>query len=320
MQVFDRGTIENFSENISEETINEAFRNAEFIINNAITDIRKRNAYLQEDFEIIPINEFFSGAITSVSSLDILLSIKSSQIEFNTVKLIKNKGKALLERLKEAWRNRNSKKPKKKDKYIKKHGNNTNVYVDQNLYSMTSFQKDLVNTIANYIPPTSIVFLKNGILHISGEKQAFQIRIFTVINKQQTYNFYLYSKNKFFNLDFKFREENIKLSLEKYGDDYLSLIKIFTLIYFNIYQKAPNSLVLESIMANLPEDIINSESIYDKFVYAINYLINTNIYKNITSILDGNTKLTQDKICDISYSELKKMIEDIAKYTKSTPQ
>ena len=116
MGVFDKQTIIGFTEPINYEIIEENYSRLLEILSSVMSDLSKRNAVINPDAEVLPINEFASGAITPISNLDVFLVIKSPQIELNTVKITKNKFRSFWERLKLAWKRSRIKKKKKKKK------------------------------------------------------------------------------------------------------------------------------------------------------------------------------------------------------------
>lgn len=313
MQIFDKGTIEGFAQSVDEKMIDENFSRLSFVVQKTMDDIRKNNAYINENFEIIPINEFMSGAVTPRSNLDILLVLNSPQLEFNTVKFIKNKFKSIWLKIKDIWKYRKRKSKKKKKK--NKESYNEEIDFDKNLYSMISFQKDFVNHISNYLSSSSIVILSRGVIVIKGEDFAFKIRIFPVINKFGSYNYYLSDKIKFFNIDFKERNENLEYLISEFDEKYINFVRIFTNIYYSIYNKTPNAIFIESLVANFPKEIYELENTYDMFLFALNFLNNTRL-SNIRSITNFAMPIYKDDLCEMNIAELKKFIDDMVKYTK----
>lgn len=310
MVIFDKNTIESFANKVDDEVVETALSNLSFILTNAINDIRKRNPYISENFEILKINEFYSGAILPNSSLDVMLVLNSPQLEFNTVKLIKKKFSTFVNRLKFSLKN--SKKTKKRDKYIATSTENLNK--EKTNYTIPIFEKDLLNAVANYITPMTIVSINNGVLQINGEDLAFKVNIFPVINKFGSYNFYLYNKNKFLNIDYKNRFEILEYMQKNFGEKFINLIRIFNALYFNLYGNCANSLLIESLIFNLPDETYNKNTNYEMFVFAVNFLANSKI-SSLISITDFSKKIFQDKLCSASVLDIVNFIKDIKKFS-----
>lgn len=259
MKIFDEGTIKSFAVSVDYEIIENALNNLNVIIDNALSDIKKNNAFLVGNCEILPINEFCNGAVSPNSTLDILLILTSSQLEFNTVKLNKNKFKNFWNKIKYAWKHRKDDSKRSRRKRRKQTEKIEIVFKDKSKYDMYQFKQDLLNSIVNYISPTTICSIESGVIKIYGESLPFKTRIFPVINKFGSYNYFLERKNKFINLDFKDRFKIIKEMTENYGEKYLAILRIFNALYFNIYNISPNQIFIESLVFNLPK-----RSIFEK--------------------------------------------------------
>lgn len=309
MNVFNEGTIESFATNVDNEIIDDALKKLYLIIDNAVSDLKKGNAYLTGNCEIIPINEFCSGAVSPNSMLDVLLVLTSSQIEFNTIRYDRNRLKKFWNKVKYAWQHRkdNEKRNKKKEK-IKLSLNIS----DKNKYDIHQFEKDLLNSLVNYLSKTTICSIENGIIKINGDSLPFKTRIFPVINKFGSYNFFSENKNKFINWDFKNRFKNIEQMYLKFGEKYLALLRIFNTIYFNIYGFSPNQMFVESLILNLPDEAFDKNTNYEAFVFAINYFLNINL-NSLISCTDNNKKIFEDEMCGISLNKIIEFINSIKK-------
>lgn len=309
MNVFNEGTIESFATNVDNEIIDDALKKLYLIIDNAVSDLKKGNAYLTGNCEIIPINEFCSGAVSPNSMLDVLLVLTSSQIEFNTIRYDRNRLKKFWNKVKYAWQHRkdNEKRNKKKEK-IKLSLNIS----DKNKYDIHQFEKDLLNSLVNYLSKTTICSIENGIIKINGDSLPFKTRIFPVINKFGSYNFFSENKNKFINWDFKNRFKNIEQMYSKFGEKYLALLRIFNTIYFNIYGFSPNQMFVESLILNLPDEAFDKNTNYEAFVFAINYFLNINL-NSLISCTDNNKKIFEDEMCGISLNKIIEFINSIKK-------
>ena len=308
MAIFDKSTIENFAGEIHDEVVDSALSTFSFILGNAMQDFAKANALVGSEYEILPINEFFSGAVLPNSKVDLLLILKSPQLELNTSKIIKNKAKSLWTRLKFSWRNR--KRRKKKDKYITKI--KVDPRLDRDKYTLYHFGIDLVEHISKHIPKECVVALYNGVLEIGGQGLAFPCRIYPVIDKGETFNFYQVRKNKFINIDLGKRAVHLQELLEIYGERYLQLVKIFMAVYYNINSHMPNAIFVESLVANLPKDAFLSDDIYERFIFSVNYLFNTK-QNELFSIRNTSKRLLADELTQISNMEYTEFLKSLQK-------
>ncbi|MBR4407229.1 MAG: hypothetical protein IKT27_02845 [Clostridia bacterium] len=309
MKIFDKATIENLSLSVDEEVVQNSLSIFSLIIEKSISDLAKSNALITPNFELQTINEFYTGAILPNSRIDLLLILKNPQLEINTSKLLENKMKSFWTRLKYAWKNR--KKKKKKQKYIQK--TKSIKAVDKSTYNISHFSLDLLNKIANNIEKDCIVTLNNGILEIAGQGLAFSCRIFPVFDRGGTYNFYLTNKNKFFNIDLQNRDSYLEELLENYGDRFTELCRVFSSLYYNFSSTRANSLFIESLIANLPKDAFSGASLYQSFVFAVNYLTNKK-QSELFAITDVNKRLSSEKLCGVSSLEISSFMKNLQKY------
>jgi len=311
MSIFDKSTIENFATKASDEVVNNSLSHLSLIIENAMSEISKKNAFITTNFELLPVNEFASGAILPNSKLKVLLVLESPQLELNTASLIKNKWKAFWIRIKNAWQSR---KKRKKDKYINSISQQLNKISKEN-YNIPTFLLDLVNSISHFITSENLVSVSSGVIDIVGDDFPFAIQIIPAINKSGSYNFYSTAKNKFINIDFQKRFDNITRLVEVFGEKYLKLCQIFSGIYYNIYRQFPSAIFIESLVANLPDKIYQDEKggIYQNFVFACNYLVNSKV-SEMFAITDPSKKIYEEYLCFISLIEINNFMKDLQKY------
>ena len=313
MKIFDKATIENFAQKVDEEVVETSLSTFSFITEQSMEDFKKSNAFITANYELAVANEFCSGAVLPNSRIDLLLILKSPQLELNTSKLLNNKFKSFWTRLKHAWKNRKkkSKKRKKKDKYIAK--TKEVRQIDKAKYNISNFNMDLLNHLSNHLEKDCVVSLGGGVIEIGGQRLPFSCRIFPVFDRGGTYNFYLDSRNKFFNIDFQKRELHLEELVETYGERYLELCQIFSGLYFNLTQARPNALFIESLVANLPKDAFFYDSVYESFVFAVNYITNTK-QSNFFAITNTSTRLIDEKLCGVTALEISSFMKNLQKY------
>lgn len=309
MGVFDKQTIIGFTEPINYEIIEENYSRLLEILSSVMSDLSKRNAVINPDAEVLPINEFASGAITPISNLDVFLVIKSPQIELNTVKITKNKFRSFWERLKLAWkRSRIKKKRKRRNKKLNDQTTLTSQIKGK--YDINDLCLDLVNNISNYITPLTIVSLTNAIVNIIGDDFTFPVNIFPAIKKGNVYSVYNKILNKFYDYDFTQRFENLRRVAFGKEEKVLNLIKIYNMLYFNLYNKHLYQPFVESLIYNLPENTFDSDDIYEIFIRSINFLNNAR-WQDCVSILDNTLPMFKDQRLNMNLYETLDFIKNV---------
>ena len=308
----DKSTITNFAESRADDVAFNGFNIATEIVHNALTSISAVNPYVSPDFEILPIGSFYSGAVLPSSTIDLFVVVTNPQIELNTHKLFKNKWVNFKERLKYAWANRKKKK-KKKSKKQRAEKPPVNLYeTHKEDYNLSYFTKDLVHAIAKEITQDDVAFSARGVIGVQGKNLPYNIRIYPVIKKEDS-TFLFFSPNKKNLKEFKLVDyfQNMNHLLEQpFAEQFLQLVVCFKGLYEHLMQEPSKGLFMESLIANLPYSAFESEDIYDNFVFATNYLINTPIRK-LFSISCTDKKIYEDDICQIQYAEINKFFNKL---------
>ncbi|MBR5226687.1 MAG: hypothetical protein IKV69_01285 [Clostridia bacterium] len=309
----DKSTIKNFAESLSDETALNGLGFASTILQSALTNISAVNPYVSQDFEILPLGSFYSGAVLPSSTLELLVVVNNPQIELNTLKLFKNKWVNFKERLKYAWVNRKKKKKKKKRKKKTVEEAPVNLYeTHKEDYNLSYFTKDLVHAIAKEITEEDVAFSARGVVGVQGKNVPYKIRIYPVIKKEDsTFLFYAPNKKKLqeIKLDEYFQNINLLLS-QPFAETFLKLVVCFKGLYEHLMQDSSKGLFMESLIANLPYSAFENEDIYDNFVFATNYLINTPIRK-LFSISSTQKKIFEDNLCQIQYQDINKFFNKL---------
>ena len=309
MAIFDKNTIIGFAENVDESVVNEDYSALIQILTNVMSDLSKKNAMINSDLEILPINEFSTGAITPISSLDVFLVLKSPQIELNTIKIVKNKFVSFWERLKLAWQ---KSKIKKKRKKRKKNMDEQSTLISQikGKYNINDFCIDLVNAISKYITPLNLVSSTNAIVSIKGDDFTYPINIYPAIKKGETYSVYDKILNKFFSYDFSQRWTNLQEKFNGIENKAVNIIKIYNMLYFNINNKNAYQPFIESLVYNMPLTVFDGDDCYQWFIKSINFLNNTNLTTFI-SVLDNKKLMFKDENLFTNMYEIINFIKNI---------
>ncbi len=316
MKVFDKETIEGFSYGVDLDIIEKSISELFLILENSMQDFRKSNPFVNENFKILLVNEFYSGAVCPQSNLDVFLIINSPQIEINSIKLSKNWFVNIKNKIIKAYYAQKKVKINKKIKQKYLNDITKKINEDKSKYNINDFNKDILIHISKYIPNTSLVSLKQGIISITGGLFAFKINIYPVIDKFGSFNFYQPNKNKFVNIDFKYRFKNLEHLIEQCGKNVLKLIKIYNSLIYHINNKSNfNEILIESLIYNLPNEIFNKNNIYEIFVFSVNFFLNKNI-SILKSICDDSILIKEEKLIeDNDINTFLKILSSIIKYS-----
>lgn len=308
----DKSTIKNFAESLNDEVALQGLTFATAIVQNALATISNANPYVSKDFEILPFGSFYSGAVLPSSTIDLFVLVNNPQIELNTHKLFKNKWVNFKERLKYAWTNRKKKKKKrrKKQRAEEPHVNLYKTHKED--YNLAYFTKDLVHAIAKEITQDDVAFSARGVVGVQGKNLPYNIRIYPVIKKEDSI-FLFYAPNKKNLKEFKLVDyfKNIdNLLNQPFAIKFLQLVTCFKGLYEHLMQDSSKGLFMESLIANLPYSAFESEDIYDNFVFATNYLVNTPIRK-LFSISATDKKIFEDDMCQVQYQDINKFFNKL---------
>lgn len=302
-----------FVDNIDEK-VNNLFSAVIEKLSESISYITPDSVYLQ------PINELFSGAMVDNSSFVYLLGIDNAQLEMNTQKhseFLKN----LKDRFKAAWENRRFFKKKKKKKRKKK-GEETNepediisnVKFDPSKYDIYSLARDLQDTLILYLSETSICYLKDNYLTIVGRDDfgANTQIIVQVVNYSESLFKQFKSRRKgFTEIDINARFNALETKIDEVGENYIKVLKVLNLLYFNANKTFPNQVFMESILSYCPNNLFEGKDMYDIFVKIINFLYYKPL-KEIKSVNNPSKSVLDDEVCGGNIMGYKKMLNVIA--------
>ncbi|MBR2052552.1 MAG: hypothetical protein IKK20_01740 [Clostridia bacterium] len=303
MTLIDKSTIQGFAKIAEEKAVLPALDGAAALIQNALEDISRTNPYVSPNFSIFPVGEFFSGAVSPTSTIDLLLVVNNPQIILNTQNLFKSKWHIFWNRLKFAWKNRKKHKKRKKRRDKKQKIAEEPFADPKNKYDISSLSRDLVKAIAKQITQEDIVQLSRGTLLVQGASIPYNIRIFPVLEKDEKFLFYRPGIKKLYSFEIETYQKNIQAFLNQgYAQEFLQQVQIFDGLYHHLMEHAPKSSYIESLVANLPHAAFQND-VYENFVFAVNYLTNTKL-GNLFSIYNPQKKIFEDEICGVSAMEI----------------
>lgn len=301
-KIIDRKLIESIAKNDNTEFFERVNNGVNNVLSNAINDMSQQIAYISLNNVVLqPVNEILTGGFTDNSKFVYFLGIDNAQLELNTLKST-TFWKDLKERIVWAWQNRSERKRRralKKKKKQELEGNDSMSYdFDPSHYNIYSIVEDLQTATAKFLTESSIVFLEGDHIKIVG-KDDFgpntQILIYPVIYNGDVYKYYAGRKKGYINIDIDSRIDLIDEKVEKAGKNFISLIKIFNVLYFFANKAMPNQVFIESVLYSCPNELFAGNDIYKVFVKIINYLTMTPL-KDIRSLLNMDKTIFKDEL------------------------
>ena len=289
------------------DTINDKVNN---LFANAIERLSSQISYISLDSSILqPINELLSGAMNDNSQFSYFLAIDNPQLELNTLNKT-NFWNNFKNRLKFAWENRRKRKKKKKKKN-EDPSKAVSFDFDPTKYSIYDLTKDLQDTLIQYLSETSIVYARDNKLQIVGKEDFGSnvvINIDIVTNNEMLFK-YFNGKKKFIEIDMQNRFDSLNQNIELKGENFVKMIRIFNLLYFNANKTFANQVFMESILNYCPKELFEGE-IYSCFIKIINYLSIKSL-KEIKSVNNPNKTVLTDIVCGNNAYGYQKMLNSI---------
>lgn len=285
------------------------------ILTLALKKLSSKVSYVTLDNIILqPINELMNGSVVDNSAFVYFLGVNNAQLELNTIKKIKL-WEVFKEQLKNVWINRKlyRKKKKKRNKELDEKAKN-NFNFDPSKYSIYNLTADLQDSLIEFLSESSIVYLKENMLQIVG-KDDFgtntSITIYVVNCNEEIYKFYAGKKKGFIEFNIKQRYNILEEKINKVGDNFINVLKVFNTLYYNVNGTMPNQVLLESILCFCPENLFYGNDIYAVFLKLINY-ISIKTIRNVKSNNNINKTVFQDETCNNSAIGFNKMLAYIS--------
>lgn len=276
-----------------------------------ISFVTKNNVILQ------PVNELLNGAFCDNSQFVYFLGIENAQLEINTAKST-NFWRKMLQKFKTAWANRRKRKFKKKKKkndidYAKTEPLKIQ---DMSKYSIYNLATDFQQAIANQVTETSIVYLNSNEISLIG-KDDFgantRIRIYLVNYNSEVFRFYAGKRRGFIDVNITARCDALNDKINNVGENFITLLKIFNVLFYNANNRLPNQVFMESILYSVPNELFEGNDIYNVFIKIVNFLSIKTI-KNIASINNANKTIFNDEICGEDAFGFTKMMDFISQH------
>ncbi len=275
------------------------------IVASAVSDISFKSPFVRLDkCSLIPANEIVTGAVSQLSEYTYFLGVDNTQIELNS-KNKKHFWKFIWREFRASWRISNKKKYKKQ----KKNTNPNEIQIKEiEKYGIGDFKHDLMLKVADYLQESSIVYEFPRYISLIGNEDFgtnVKVNIFVCSydSKRNVYKLFKENRNKFFEVDFGKRLENIEAKIKSCGGAYLSMMRIFNALYSKSYNKIPNQILLESLIYNCPDALFNNEDVYKTFINVANFIRMT-IPQKFVSICDETKKIFDEPLIIESSSQI----------------
>ncbi len=335
-KVFDKEIIKDFAEDVNNDMVRRAYYYVNESIDQAIQKISLNNIYIKEqNIELIPVGDLMTNTFTNVSEIDLLLTIRSAQLELNSIKKFDNKFLSYINKFKRAWKiNKNNKKKNKLKNKLFNFKKNKNIITKQTLYqkkkklyNIFDIKNNLFEEMTNYFTNLTILYNEdNKISILSKDEIGYKVNIYPVF-KHENY-LRIFNKN-----DYKYKEIKIKEALQNIknkaneiyninkliiDDEFIfnKIIKIFKNLYFNIKHEN-NFIFVESLIYSCPTSLFKIEKndennyIYNIFIKVLNYINSINLSKIKSIYNDEKTIYQQDEISLYNINSFIKLLSEM---------
>lgn len=281
------------------------------VVENALTELSEKSPFVKKEHcVLIPVDETFLGSFCQLSQYTYILGIDNPQIAFNSKKR-RNWWSYVWREFKASWRIGRKKKYKKRE--------NVNTPVPFDKYRISDFKHDLMNRIANNISDTSVVYEYPFNLMIIGNDDfglGVKVLIYVCYFEGKTNTFKLYNapKNKFIDVNFGKRFENLNAKIKMCGQSFVDIVKLFNTVFSKKYNRIPNQVLVESMIYSCPDTLFDDKDIYKTFVNIANY-VRVMDSSSFVSICDEQKPLFEDKIikiakCQTDYGRIIAMLDN----------
>lgn len=335
-KIVDKGMIEDFAKAISNEKARKVFYALSDYIDDCSMEIEEINPIvLSQNVDFFEAGDLLTNTLLSISELDFYLSVKSAQLELNSIGTMQNKFRIFLNKLKAAWKGRKKKTIRQQKKQAKKTMKANAVLTEKQLkekkekpYDLSDLKNDVFESLAEKLTNLTVLYNNpNKIRILAKDEFGYRINIYPVIKHDGYFRIWDSQKNKF--IDIKPFEAKKLLaqktneidrinrnSLSEITDSDLlfKVIRIFKNLYYN-FKQAYNYSFIESLVYSCPNILFKIEEkkdyVYGAFLKVLNYLNNTNLTQ-IRSIYNDEKTIYQQE--NISFYSIKSFLKDLQDY------
>lgn len=305
-----REFIESLNESSNQEFSKNLIDSVYGLVEKTLNDISEKSPFVKVDqCVIVPVNEIYLGSYCQLSQYSFFLGIDNPQIAFNSKKR-KNWWAYIWREFKSSWRIGRKKKYKKE---VRKEP------ATFDKYRISDFKHDIFLKFANNISETSMVYEYPFNVSLVGSDDfglGVKINVYVCYfdSKTNTFKLYLERKNKFIDINFENRFENLNKKFEKCGEVFVDTARLINTIFAKKYNAIPNQIIVESLLYSCPDILFKANDIYQTFVNVSNY-IRIMDPKAFTSICNDKVSLFDDKIIlksksQIDFSKIVAMLDE----------
>ncbi len=283
------------------------------VVSASVEELAEKVSYVTKNNVVLqPVNELLSGAFCDNSQFVYFLGIENAQLELNTAKKT-NFWRELWQRFKLAWQNRRKRRKKKKKKDDKVEVDNSKPQ-DMSKYSIYDLGVDFQKAVSNQLSATSLIYLNGNEILILG-KEDFgantKIKIYLVNSNESLFRYYAGKRKGFIDIDLNARCEALNTKIKNAGENFIKILKIFNVLFYNANNRLPNQVYMESVLCSVPDELFEGEDIYKAFVKVVNYLSIKTI-KNTPSINNPEKTIFTDSVCGEETYGFTRMMEFIS--------
>ncbi len=325
--------IEDFAQKVSDDSARKVFYLISEYVDEIATSLSQTNPILNvQNIELLMAGDLLTGTFISVSEPEFYLSVRSAQIEINSVGPMENKFRIMWNRFKSAWatRNKNTRRYQKKEKKkaLKKSSEITEKQLlekKEKPYSLLNFKDDFFEGLVQNMTNMTVLYNTPSKIRILGRDEfGFRININPVIKHDDYYKVWNSNSNKFIEIYLdkakKLLEEKAaeisKLNSVDFNDEDLlyKIIRIFKNLYYNLCQSY-NYQFVESLIYACPSSLFKTKEeenyVYNVFLKVLNYLNNVSLAE-LRSIYNQEVNLYKQH--NISVFQIKTFLKDIKNY------
>lgn len=333
-KIIDRGMIEQFAEALSTDKARRVFYMLSDIVDNSAMEISQINSLVNDqNVDFFETGDVLTNTLLPMSELDYYLSIRSAQIELNSIGRMENRFRVFWNKLKAAWKNRKRKSARalrRQQKKLKKAGL---VITEKQLlekkekpYDLNSLKSDFFDALAEKLTNMTVIYNKPENLRILARDEfGFRINIYPVIKHDDYFRIWNNQKGKFVEIKpleaKKLLEEKAQeiakinnSNLQQDADILYKVIRIFKSLFYNLKQSYDYQFV-ESLIYSCPNSLFKIEEdehyVYNIFLKVLNYLNNSPISQIRSIYNDEKTIYQQDQT---TVYNVKTFLKDIQEY------
>lgn len=331
-KVIDKGMIEEFGAKIDSSSLRDTIYVLSDICEDIAMELSQTNQLIKmNNVDILPFNDYSNVEILN-SDISLYLTVKSAQIELNSIGPMEKKWRVFWNKVVNAWKNRraNTRKAKKKAlKLAKKRAKTLTVEQlreqKEQPYNILSFKNEFFEHLVQKLTETTVLYNQPlRIRVLAREEFGFKINFYPAIKHDDGLKIWDNVKHKFkltkpIEAKYALADKNTKindLNEGKSDDIFYKIIRVFKNLYYNISQSYDYQFI-ESLIYNCPDTLFKVQSsksrksiTYDAFIKILNYLNNTNISAFRSIYNNENTISEQDDITIYAIQNFIKTLND----------